>query len=513
MHRTYLSQRTLHGHSLLTAAASALLWVSTVPVPVASAAPGDGAIDETARDLLAAHGDAVVTLRAIVDVTLDITGQPSQSGEQTVEFHGTVVSGDGWIVTSYSSTQPQAQTPTLPNGVEVNVQSTVKELRVLWADGEESTATIVFNDPDLDLSVVQPAEPRESPGRVVFAAGGKPEAQVLDEIVMLARQDESIDRLPLIETGRVVASIERPRRMWIPDIGIPGAPAFHEKGEILGLFALRRSEQEQPALIILPANVVGEVLQAARPGHEEPAAGTAGTAEAPDVAGAGRAILEKYQDCVVSLLAVYEVDGNRREAQNVGVVVGEDGLIVTSRSGTGSDLREIRIITGDGSELAGKVVLEDVDLDLAFVQADPANVEEQGLVFVPAPFTDAAVELRAADPVIILTRESAAFFRQPRLAITLVDSVVDRPRRYYRTPGKQAGAPAFSARGELVGIYARRVSGDETRHRMVLPSAHILEAAARARAARDARPAEEADEAAGEGSSPGAQDPSEPDTQ
>ncbi|MGK0188991.1 MAG: hypothetical protein ACI9R3_004807 [Verrucomicrobiales bacterium] len=441
-------------------------------------------IDAVARELLAAHGDSVVTLNVVMEITMSMTGQPSRSQEQTTEVPGTIVSDTGWVVTSYSSIQPPLNAPPTSGGVEISFINDIKEVRIIWPDGEESTAKIVFNDPDLDLSIIRPDVDRPSAAVDFSAVVGETTIGILDEIVKISRQDESIDRALRVETGRLSAIIERPRNLFIADIAEPGAPAFHENGAVLGVFTWKREDGQNPAPIIRPAADVAKVIATAmaESTSEDDNGGDAAQDDKPGLTAVGQSILDQYQDSIVSLLTVIDNNGKSREAVSVGAMVSEDGLIVSSRTGIGrGDVQSIKVIFGDGSEVSATMVLEDLDLDLVFLQADVDEVSEQGLEFVVAPFAGAEeAELDAVEPVIMLTREVPAFFRQPKLVATHVDSLINNPRRYYRTPEKQAGALAFDARGQLIGIYARRVNGEETRHRMILPAHHVIEATKRA---------------------------------
>ena len=469
--------------------------LSFLGLAIANAGPKP--VNTVAREILAKYGDAVVTLAIVTEATLTITDQPSRSEEVSIEVPGAVVTSDGWVVSTSFSMQPHVPA-TERNGVKINVTYETKEVRIIWGDGEESPAEIVFKDEDLDLSILKPKDAKDGAAIVNFddaAVDLKPE--LLDEVVVLTRQDESIDRLPRVETGRIASLIDRPRRLVVADVSEPGAPAFHESGRVLGLCTLKVVENESPVPAIRPAADVLKVLRSALASAgitaNEQETGGAKTGEENDLATVGRAILAEFQDSVVSISTITERNNRTRENWSVGVVMGTDGLIAASRTGLArTDIKELKIVLGDGSELKATMVLEDLDLDLAFIQPDAQEVEEQGIEFPPSPFAGEIppVGLQFADPVIILTRESLAFFRQPKLVVTHVDSVVENPRRYYRTPEKQAGAVGFDANGNLVGLYARRVTGEETRHRMLLPPPHVIDGAERGRKAASERPQE-----------------------
>lgn len=444
-------------------------------------------VDSVARELTKSRGDAIVTLSVVMEMTMSMTGRPSQSKEQTVEVPGTIVSGEGWIVTSFSSIQPQLETPSI-GGVEISVNNEIKEVRVIWANGEEGSAKIIYNDPERDVSIVQANDLPASLVTIDFASEEGQKPQVLDEVFLVSRQDESIDRALRVDTGRLSAIIDRPQQLFVTDLAEPGAPVFRGNGEMLGMCCWKRSEGQVPAIVVRPGAEILKVIEAAQGGEGEESKESQAHEKATvaDLAAIGSEILENHGQSVVSIEAVIDNDGRTREQSSVGTVYGQDGFIVASRTGIArrGDIESIKILMADGTEVSAKMILEDLDLDLAFLLADRGEIDEQGLEFTSAPFEEeSGGELEAVEKVLILTRESPAFFRQPKLIATHVDSVIEKPRRYYRTPEKVAGSLAFNVEGRLIGIYARRVNGEETRHRMILPSSHVVEAAKRARAA------------------------------
>ena len=123
---------------------------------------GDGRpINEVARGVAESHGDAIVTLAVVMKITLTVTGNPDQTKEQAAEVSGTIVNSKGWVATSYSNIQPQVNPGGLPEGIEANITTDIKEIKIVWADGEESAAEVVLHDSDIDVSIIRPLEAHE----------------------------------------------------------------------------------------------------------------------------------------------------------------------------------------------------------------------------------------------------------------------------------------------------------------------------------------------------------------
>jgi len=241
-----------------------------------------------------------------------------------------------------------------------------------------------------------------------------------------------------------------------------------------------------------------------------------------EVASAGREILEKYQDAVVTVKLVikegmsfggYGSHQYEEKSEAIGTVIDASGLTVLSLSstdptdfysqifsdedGTGSlemtsELSDVRIILPDGSELEARIVLRDRDLDMAFVR--PLLPPEKPLTAVD--LSDAS-EPKTLDEVLVLTRMGRLGDRTPRAMLTRVEAVVTKPRTFYVLGDNSSalGAPAFTLDGKLAGIvFYRRLergggltvssllSGSESFGMLstVLPCSEIVEVAEQA---------------------------------
>lgn len=209
-------------------------------------------------------------------------------------------------------------------------------------------------------------------------------------------------------------------------------------------------------------------------------------AGADELADKGRAIFKKYQRSVVTIEIVLKskismagMPGQSSEARQdvTGTVVDADGLTVLALSATDpgqlwqsmmagggddemkfkmeSELSDIKFLLDDGSEVAGEVVLRDLDLDLAFVRPKTKLTSQ----VVPLDLTKPG-KAEVLEQVVALNRLGRVASRAYSASIERIAAVVERPRLYY-VPDSMAtattlGAPAFTTDGKVLGIFVMR---------------------------------------------------------
>jgi S1-C subfamily serine protease len=122
---------------------------------------------------------------------------------------------------------------------------------------------------------------------------------------------------------------------------------------------------------------------------------------------------------------------------------------------------DLRILDSDGTEIPGRVVLRDRDLDLAFVR--PIEPPKQ-----PAAYVDlaSAANPGVVEPVFTLNRLGKVAGRSYAVSIERITSVVERPRRFYVLGNDLTqtalGSPAFTESGQPVGLVVlRSVKSDD----------------------------------------------------
>jgi hypothetical protein len=165
-----------------------------------------------------------------------------------------------------------------------------------------------------------------------------------------------------------------------------------------------------------------------------------------------------------------------------------------------SEIKEVKVITADGSEVPADLVLKDEDLGLAFIKIRSDSDEAKGVEFKSIDLTNSAPG-QLLDECIALGRMDEGMNRELSLLSSEITGMTTKPRTFYRVPSESLGCPVFLANGKLLGISVlRQGKGGSARtgqiqvSPVVLPAADIAKVAAQA---KDAKPAEpKADEPA-----------------
>jgi hypothetical protein len=198
---------------------------------------------------------------------------------------------------------------------------------------------------------------------------------------------------------------------------------------------------------------------------------------ADDAAEAGRRVLSKNQDAVVTvkLVVAYSVSYSGRDQQSeskteaVGTVIDPSGLTVISLTAIDpsamlkarmhnaqadlkidSEVRDTKIVLSDGTEVAAEVALRDKDLDVVFLRP----TDKPAKPFAAIDLTKAA-KPQVLDQVICLNRLSKVANRAASVSIERVDALIERPRPFYVLGvggSSGVGSPIFALSGASLGI-------------------------------------------------------------
>lgn len=221
-------------------------------------------------------------------------------------------------------------------------------------------------------------------------------------------------------------------------------------------------------------------------------------------------------DVPAQLKASLASQAKEEKNEVTGTVVDASGLIVTALGGLDksslldgqsistpvgeiklkaeSEIKEVKVITADGTEIPADLVLKDQDLGLAFIKVRTDSDEAKGVEFKAIDLADAA-RGELLDECIALGRLDESLNREPSLVTSEISGITVRPRVFYRVAVDSVGSPVFLASGKLLGISVLRQprNGAAASNRLqltpvVLPAADVAKVAAQAREAKPAAP-------------------------
>ncbi len=203
-----------------------------------------------------------------------------------------------------------------------------------------------------------------------------------------------------------------------------------------------------------------------------------------------RKLLEQYKSSLVVITAKGVLKATttgeplpEREQQRrtLGVTIGDDGLIMVSNSsldpsvglqGQQAQMDEkvveiktatmtftgVEISYGDTSTLAGKIVRQDPEADVAFIMPDQEEAKKLNKIFDKVDLSQFAATAQAADMVVGLSRASAAYGYMPTLVMGRITGVFKAERTFFITDaGTSQGIPVFTLDGKPLGITVVRI--------------------------------------------------------
>ncbi|MEN6520456.1 MAG: serine protease [Armatimonadota bacterium] len=207
----------------------------------------------------------------------------------------------------------------------------------------------------------------------------------------------------------------------------------------------------------------------------------------------GREIASNYGPAIVKVQIVLKLsmsymgsgDSQEQKIEATGTVVDPSGLTVISMSSTDpadiiqsvygdteemqikSEVTDVKIRLVDGTELPGKIVLRDKDLDLAFIR--PVKKPS-----APLPYLDIKnnCKLDVLDQTVLVTRLGKVANRVISASIGRIEASVEKPRKFYTirlnsNSSSVLGSPVFSMDGRVLGIVLLRVMQGQSKESLM----------------------------------------------
>ena len=245
----------------------AVVFAAAIVVLVSAASAQTPEERAGARDLIAKHGNAVVTVLGTGKIRINQGGR-EQNQDSRIQALITILDGSGLGVMSLTSLDPGELLTAQASrgrgaGAGVSVSTEAVDLRYRMPDGKEVPARVVLRDKDLDLAFLRPVDKLEAPMAAIDLATARP--SVVDAVVELKRLPESAGWQPTALFHAVQAVIEKPRTYFILTGGTVGGTVFDTRGRFVGIILRLRNEADAAAAlqIVLPASDIREVAKQA----------------------------------------------------------------------------------------------------------------------------------------------------------------------------------------------------------------------------------------------------------
>jgi hypothetical protein len=221
-----------------------------------------------------------------------------------------------------------------------------------------------------------------------------------------------------------------------------------------------------------------------------------------------RNLLKENANCVtwVSVTVKLEISAGGRslppqeqKLEALGTVIAKDGLTVLSlnkvdptanilsriRSPGASvnvNYTEVMLLMQDGTEVPAKLLLKDVDLDLAYVLPIKERKDEyKDVIFSKVPDAGKNNAPLILDEVVSIGKLRQTLYRQSTLRRGCVNAVIEKPRKYFVIENTSPGTPVFDQGGRWLGVVVYKMVGGRPSEIVTLPASDVLEIAEQVR--------------------------------
>ena len=221
-----------------------------------------------------------------------------------------------------------------------------------------------------------------------------------------------------------------------------------------------------------------------------------------------RNLLKENANCVtwVSVTVKLEISAGGRslppqeqKLEALGTIIAKDGLTVLSlnkvdptanilsrlRSPGASvnvNYTEVMLLMQDGTEVPAKLILKDIDLDLAYVLPIKERKEEyKDVVFSKVPNSVEKNAPLILDEVVSIGKLRQTLYRQSTLRRGWVNAVIEKPRKYFVIENTSPGTPVFDRNGKWLGVVVYKMVGGRPSEIVTLPASDVLEIAEQVR--------------------------------
>jgi hypothetical protein len=224
----------------------------------------------------------------------------------------------------------------------------------------------------------------------------------------------------------------------------------------------------------------------------------------PDAAAtAGRLLLRHYADAVVTVKATvilnitidqHYVPPQENKIDLSGTVIAPTGLTVTSLSSldpkalfevirskfagggvqlTNSEMKDLKLRLGDGTEVPAKIVWRDADRDLAFL----APTGAPGRTYTSVNLADAPAAAVVLADYYEVSRMPEGLLRTAVVRPSTVIGIIERPRRLFLVDTESLGCPILDPQGHVLGVLLHFMAKGLPAGNTVVPAGDIADSA------------------------------------
>jgi S1-C subfamily serine protease len=143
-----------------------------------------------------------------------------------------------------------------------------------------------------------------------------------------------------------------------------------------------------------------------------------------------------------------------------GNIIAKSPNFAAAKMTIATELVDVKMRLGDGTEVPAKIVLRDSDLDLLFIK--PASPPA-----TPMPSVEGtSATMKALDSVVVVQRFGESAGWQAAATFGTIEAVVEKPRALYlvamTTTGSGIGATIFDIHGQFAGVVTLRSTTDSS---------------------------------------------------
>lgn len=231
---------------------------------------------EIAQTLRRRYAATIVEVNTVLSVSTTAGEKVLPTREIKLGGLATLIGPGGLAVVSLASIDPSdaldgMRVPTSRGSMRIEVTGTeFKSVKLRFADGMEVEARVVLKDPDLDVAFIKPIAPLPKPvAWVDLAKDAWP--QLLSTGYIVGRSTRIAAGAPLVRRVDIISLAEKPRRVIIPELGLPSCPMFDASGRIYGLCVRQYARGRPAGDLVLPAKELAEIAAQAAAIKMDPA--------------------------------------------------------------------------------------------------------------------------------------------------------------------------------------------------------------------------------------------------